>query len=59
MTCDFEMDRNLEYECCNPDYANGGVLEVREELRRKFEHEYKEIGYFEVGNFGQFRMVLK
>ena len=54
MTCCFEMDRSVENKCCDPNYANGGVLEVKEELKRRFEHEYKEIGYF-----GQFTMRLE
>ena len=35
-----------EYGGCDPNYANGGVLEVKEELRQMFEHKKMEIGYF-------------
>lgn len=54
MTCDFEMDRSIGYECCSTDYANGGVLEVKEELQRELEEIQLDVGYF-----GQFRRRLK
>ncbi len=74
-----------EYQCCNPDYANSGVLRVSEKFKYEMmkkelevivvkasdDESYiplyeqifeklandamkKEIGYLEVGNFGQF-----
>ncbi len=43
-----------EYACCNPDYANGGVLEVKEELQRELEEIRLDVGYF-----GQFRRRLE
>ena len=54
MTCEFKMDRSVENEYCDPNYANGGVLEVKEELQRELE----EI-QLDVGHFGQFRKGLK
>ncbi len=47
MTFEFYMNReDTDYQCCNPDFANSGVLEVREQLCRKFEHRQIEVGYF-------------
>ncbi len=54
MTCCFEMDRSVENKCCDPNYANGGVLEVKEELQREREEIQLDVGYF-----GQFRRRLK
>ena len=55
MTCCFEMDRSVENKCCDPNYANGGVLEVKEELQREIKYQVNN----EVGYFGQFTMRLE